>query len=312
MANKGGDTLLSLDTSVWLRKHGKRVKPKLTPLQVEQLQTCFALMDEDGSGAIDAGELGNAFKLLGIQMRPSEIQAMVKEVDNDGSGELEYEEFVHIMTNILTRSEGSNGKPAAALPFEVTATSYRRKKLIEAMKSGDQEVISSLAAPSSDSTDDAGEAATNQKLDGSRPSMSGRRSLVRTKTLGSTSKGLSAKMEVPLRSVSVPAGFNSTSVSSTMRERLDPSRNELSEGGLRLLGSPGDPPCRRYRCAAASRWVPQWREPPGPPGTESRGRLGSRRPSHTKSPGPLHVPRALAHDYQGNQQFLEFPGNSPA
>lgn len=51
---------------------------------------------------------------------------MVSEVDVDGSGELEYEEFVHIMTNILTRSEGTSGQPAAALPFEVTATSYRR------------------------------------------------------------------------------------------------------------------------------------------------------------------------------------------
>ncbi len=112
-----------------------------------------------------------------------------------------------------------------------------RKKLIEAMKSGDQEVISSLAAPSSDSKDDAHEAATDQKLDRSRSSMSARsRTLVCTKTLGPTKIGLAAKVEVPLRSASVPAGFNSNSLSSSIRERLDGSGNQLSEGGLRLLG----------------------------------------------------------------------------
>ena len=38
------------------------MRPKLTAEQTEQLAQCFDLMDADGSGAIDAEELGAAFK----------------------------------------------------------------------------------------------------------------------------------------------------------------------------------------------------------------------------------------------------------
>lgn len=41
------------------------MKPKLSDEQKRQMKECFELMDQDGSGAIDADELGAAFKLLG-------------------------------------------------------------------------------------------------------------------------------------------------------------------------------------------------------------------------------------------------------
>lgn len=37
--------------------------PKLNDEQRQQLEECFGLMDADGSGAIDADELGAAFKV---------------------------------------------------------------------------------------------------------------------------------------------------------------------------------------------------------------------------------------------------------
>jgi hypothetical protein len=55
------------------------------------------------SGAIDAVELGAAFKLLGINMKRAELEAMLAEVDHDGSGEVEYTEFLEIMTVTLQR-----------------------------------------------------------------------------------------------------------------------------------------------------------------------------------------------------------------
>ncbi len=39
------------------------IKPKLTAEQRQQLELCFALMDADGSGNIDAAELGNALQV---------------------------------------------------------------------------------------------------------------------------------------------------------------------------------------------------------------------------------------------------------
>jgi Ca2+-binding EF-hand superfamily protein len=49
-------------------------RPKLTDEQKMQLKTCFELMDADGSGAIDADELQDAFQLLGLDFTRSEIK----------------------------------------------------------------------------------------------------------------------------------------------------------------------------------------------------------------------------------------------
>ncbi|KAL0036602.1 hypothetical protein WJX79_002311 [Trebouxia sp. C0005] len=65
--------------SLWLRKHGQAIKPKLTPEQIKQTQQCFRLMDADGSGAIDSGELGSAFKkiITALHERDKELLGML-------------------------------------------------------------------------------------------------------------------------------------------------------------------------------------------------------------------------------------------
>lgn len=55
---------------------------------------CFALMDEDGSGSIDASEMGGAFKLLNIKMHPRKIEELLAEVDPSGAGELDFLEVL--------------------------------------------------------------------------------------------------------------------------------------------------------------------------------------------------------------------------
>eukprot|EP01023_Acetabularia_acetabulum_P047246 TRINITY_DN4969_c0_g1_i4.p3 TRINITY_DN4969_c0_g1~~TRINITY_DN4969_c0_g1_i4.p3 ORF type:complete len:166 (-),score=41.51 TRINITY_DN4969_c0_g1_i4:284-781(-) len=135
---------LAVSTATWLRKHGKCPKPKLSDAQREQLQECFELMDQDGSGAIDADELGAAFKLLGINIKRSDLVEMLKEVDRDGSGEVEYSEFVEIMTSALQKlqedqeeqeafqdqeevmQEGSSPEAATGsqLPFHLMVTQF--------------------------------------------------------------------------------------------------------------------------------------------------------------------------------------------
>ena len=83
------DVNLSLSHKHWHASHGHKVRPKLTKTQLEQLTECFGLMDADGSGAIDADELGAALKLLGIHLRPSEVAELVAEVDPRNTGEVD-------------------------------------------------------------------------------------------------------------------------------------------------------------------------------------------------------------------------------
>ncbi|BBN05841.1 hypothetical protein MPTK1_3g16360 [Marchantia polymorpha subsp. ruderalis] len=95
-------------------------------------------------GAIDASEMLTAFTVLGLRTKRSEIEEMLAEVDADGSGEVEYAEFVQIMTTKMDsqsqEQEAKNAQPGKAqpLPFPLLAQAYRRKKLMEAVMGGDK------------------------------------------------------------------------------------------------------------------------------------------------------------------------------
>eukprot|EP00420_Gonyaulax_spinifera_P010636 CAMPEP_0197942536 /NCGR_PEP_ID=MMETSP1439-20131203/124461_1 /TAXON_ID=66791 /ORGANISM="Gonyaulax spinifera, Strain CCMP409" /LENGTH=299 /DNA_ID=CAMNT_0043565793 /DNA_START=68 /DNA_END=969 /DNA_ORIENTATION=- len=64
----------------------------------------FDLFDTDGSGEIDSKELKVAMRALGFEPKKEEIQKMISDVDDDGSGTIGYEEFLKMMTHkILNR-----------------------------------------------------------------------------------------------------------------------------------------------------------------------------------------------------------------
>merc|ERR1712110_287568 len=58
----------------------------------------------DGSGSIDTKELKVAMRALGFEPKQEEIAKMIGDVDDDGSGTIEYPEFLKMMTfKILNR-----------------------------------------------------------------------------------------------------------------------------------------------------------------------------------------------------------------
>ncbi|EMS58483.1 putative calcium-binding protein CML13 [Triticum urartu] len=50
------------------------------------------------AGTIDAKELNVAMRALGFEMTEEQINQMIADVDKDGSGSIDYEEFEHMMT----------------------------------------------------------------------------------------------------------------------------------------------------------------------------------------------------------------------
>eukprot|EP00899_Mesostigma_viride_P002124 jgi/Mesvir1/11912/Mv00252-RA.1 len=89
------------------KKHTRSESQHSTSKRQADLQQCFDFLDEDGSGALDAKELYNALRDIGIRISYAEVEALVNSVDEDGSGEIEFEEFCAIMETILDR-----GKPS--------------------------------------------------------------------------------------------------------------------------------------------------------------------------------------------------------
>ncbi|XP_015697179.1 probable calcium-binding protein CML8 isoform X1 [Oryza brachyantha] len=74
-------------------------KKRLTAQKKKEIKEAFDLFDIDGSGTIDPKELHTAMRALGFEMTPEQINQMIREVDKDGSGTIDFDEFVHMMTD---------------------------------------------------------------------------------------------------------------------------------------------------------------------------------------------------------------------
>ncbi|KAK9823549.1 hypothetical protein WJX72_003656 [[Myrmecia] bisecta] len=134
----------------WLKKRGHPVPPgKLNPQQKQEIRECFELLDEDGSGALDADELYKAFKMLGMRVTKKSIEKMMNSIDADGTGEIEFDEFQSMMAKTLTSDNsteaeadgsGTTMMPAgSSLPFQEVARAVRRKKLLDDVMAGGEE-----------------------------------------------------------------------------------------------------------------------------------------------------------------------------
>ena len=69
----------------------------LTEEQVNEFKEAFALFDDDGDGAITSKELGTVMRSLGQDLTEEELKDMIREVDGDGSGTIEFPEFLLMM-----------------------------------------------------------------------------------------------------------------------------------------------------------------------------------------------------------------------
>uniref|UniRef100_A0A8C6FU32 EF-hand calcium-binding domain-containing protein 11 n=1 Tax=Moschus moschiferus TaxID=68415 RepID=A0A8C6FU32_MOSMO len=78
---------------------------QLTEEQIEEFKEAFSLFDKDGDGTLTTKELGTVMRPLGQNPTEAELQDMINEVDQmireadiDGDGQVNYEEFVQMMT----------------------------------------------------------------------------------------------------------------------------------------------------------------------------------------------------------------------
>ncbi|KAL8624257.1 hypothetical protein ACOMHN_027563 [Nucella lapillus] len=65
--------------------------------QVAEYKEAFLLFDKDKDGTITTSALGTVMRSLGQKPTDSELQDMINEVDADGNGTIDFEEFLHMM-----------------------------------------------------------------------------------------------------------------------------------------------------------------------------------------------------------------------
>lgn len=74
-------------------------KTALSEEQVQKLWEAFKVFDEDKSGAISTEELGQVMRSLGQSPSDTELRDMIKEVDIDLSGSIDFDEFKALMVS---------------------------------------------------------------------------------------------------------------------------------------------------------------------------------------------------------------------
>merc|ERR1712100_226584 len=77
-------------------------RPGLSADEVQEVKDAFDLFDTDSSGAVSVQELVEAMQSLGLEQKNEAVFNMIKEIDTDGSGELEFTEWLEMMTARLT------------------------------------------------------------------------------------------------------------------------------------------------------------------------------------------------------------------
>ncbi|KRZ11451.1 Calmodulin, partial [Trichinella zimbabwensis] len=86
--------------------------------QIAEFQEAFNLFDKDGDGKITSQELGIVMRSLGQRPTESELRDMVNEVDEDGNGTIEFDEFLQMMSRKMKDSDSEQELKEAFQVFD--------------------------------------------------------------------------------------------------------------------------------------------------------------------------------------------------
>lgn len=85
------------------------MKEKFTEREILRFQEDFAALDLDGGGSLDEEELHNCFKQMKVDITGKKLRKMIAMFDDDGSGEIEFDEFVALIDKLRRGKFGGLG-----------------------------------------------------------------------------------------------------------------------------------------------------------------------------------------------------------
>ncbi|KAF3338163.1 Calmodulin [Carex littledalei] len=80
----------------------------LTQEQIAEYKEAFSLFDKDNDGCITMHELRTVIKQLGQNPTEEDVQEMIREVDADGNGTVEFNEFLALMERKLKETDSDD------------------------------------------------------------------------------------------------------------------------------------------------------------------------------------------------------------
>jgi len=116
----------------------------LTPHQATEIVNAFARFDRNGDGHIEARELKQVSRILGISVTDAQSAAMLKSVDDDGNGKVEFDEFAAMMARRMLTQENKLELDNAFKLFDPAGTGYVNAEFV-------RELMTSVGQPLSNS-----------------------------------------------------------------------------------------------------------------------------------------------------------------
>ncbi|KAL3887114.1 hypothetical protein ACJMK2_027070 [Sinanodonta woodiana] len=97
---------------------------QLTEEQITEFKEAFSLFDKDGDGTITTKELGTVMRSLGQNPTEAELHDMIKEVDADGNGKIDFPEFLTMMSKKIRETDTEEDIREAFRVFDKDGNGY--------------------------------------------------------------------------------------------------------------------------------------------------------------------------------------------
>ncbi|XP_038902291.1 calmodulin-like protein 11 [Benincasa hispida] len=96
----------------------------LSEEQIVEFKEAFCLFDKDGDGCITIEELATVIRSLDQNPTEEELQDMIKEVDVDGNGTIEFTEFLNLMAKKIKETDAEEELKEAFKVFDKDQNGY--------------------------------------------------------------------------------------------------------------------------------------------------------------------------------------------
>eukprot|EP00879_Flechtneria_rotunda_P004918 GHRR01005192.1.p1 GENE.GHRR01005192.1~~GHRR01005192.1.p1 ORF type:complete len:149 (+),score=35.55 GHRR01005192.1:82-528(+) len=80
----------------------------LTDHEISNAKEAFALFDRDNDGCITTSELGTVIRALGKSPTEADVRSLIKEIDPDGKGLINLQEFLGVMARDIRSYDSEN------------------------------------------------------------------------------------------------------------------------------------------------------------------------------------------------------------
>ena len=100
------------------------LRPGLTEDEIDEIKEAFDLFDSDGSGTVEPAELKSAMQSLGFEAKNATLFHMISELDKDGSGAIDFDEFLDMMTSQMSDNDSKDDIRKIFILFDVDKTGF--------------------------------------------------------------------------------------------------------------------------------------------------------------------------------------------